>query len=1188
MKMKWTKAQEAAINIRDCNILVSAAAGSGKTAVLVERIIKRILDADNPVNVDEILVMTFTKAAAAQMKERILQRLEDELKDGSLDAAARNRIKRQAALIDYAKISTIDSFCMNIIKENIIESGLDASFRVGSEKDLSLMRADILEELLEEEYDLANDDFIDFVNSYSKVRTDKKIIDYIENIYKFSCSVPWQEEWFENILTEGKNTAKEDYIEYILKEIKFTLSQIIEDIDRAISICNEDSGPLGYLSTFISEREIIKNIIAADDFFELSKRLSRFEFVNIGRVSKDTDPVLKDIAKKIRDDYKKLIQDKLIKYFVCDRERIESEDKCQKKTIKTLVRLTKEFNTRFSAAKADNNIVDFNDLEHIALKILWRSIGEKSEIAIAYTKHFKEIYVDEYQDSNYVQEEILKAIANNNVFMVGDVKQSIYGFRQARPELFTDKYDIYSDYEDEITENTKIILSKNYRSRKTVLESVNSVFKRIMGKDIGQIEYDDNAALYNGAVFEDISIGGRESAKKTELIIANSKDEELEENSKEIEAYVVAKRIKELMSEEGLLVKDAKNGEFRKLKYSDIVILLRSQKEWAQTFSEVLSREGIPAYAQSSTGYFSTFEIKKILSTLTTIDNPYQDIDLAAFLKSPIIDISDRELSDIVFFYKKGLSKENIFRLYDALIYCIQNEDSFIMAGLRQKLIRAEEFLDKYRRKSKYMGIDSIILDIYETTGYLDYISAMPAGEIRRANLLMLVEEAANYESIGYKGLFNFIRYIENIKKYDTDFGEAQVSGENDDIVRIMTIHKSKGLEFPVCFLSGMNKKFNEMDIREAVIIDTKLGPACDYVDLENNIRDDTIKKNAIKFRKRDENLAEELRVLYVAMTRAKELLIMTATAGGVDDIASKYDYIDSEMEGCIRSNELRKAKTYLDLVLMSLSSSSKDILIKIQKTSELIIKEEKRQNKISDMLNMFSDIDKINDKNLFEHIYKDYEFSEDVDLSAKLSISELKQLGQLIDESKTDIRYLKNKRNTLNKTEINNAERGTIYHRLMQILDYKSISDKLEIKELFNTILEKGYLSSKELSMVDEKDIINFIESDLGAEFKKAALRDSLKREIQFIMGIPANEIGVSQSSEDVLIQGIIDAYIEEEDGIILVDYKTDKVEDEQVFKKRYNIQLEYYKRAIEMMTEKRVKQTIIWSFYLNKPIYL
>jgi len=1230
----WTKEQLKAIRKRNSRMLVSAAAGSGKTAVLSERILRRIADPADPVDVDSLLVMTFTKAAAAEMRSRILKGIEEELDRTDADKfpGKSERLKRQAMLTDCAKITTIDSFCLSVIRENVDRTGLDPSFRVGTEEELQLLKNDVLNEVLENCYQKADNAFLSFADSYASGKTDRKLGELILSVYTFAQSTPWPEEWYEkqkeNTETDCKKGWEEsDWIRYLLDETKLFAQETIRKLDSAVIVCEEADGPSAYRSTLLSDRAKFEALQKSRNYREARKALRNFQpWDRLSRNPKTTDEGKKNSVKAVRDLYKaQTVNSYAEKFSAQGDEEIASDLACTAGAVLTLLLLTQEFEEAFSLKKREKNLVDFNDLEHMALDILWdreeNGQREKSAAAKEYASEFREIYVDEYQDSNAVQEMLIRAIEHGEVFMVGDVKQSIYSFRQARPELFMEKYLNYQKDADDLTDgerneenkgqDTRIDLSKNFRSRESVIESTNCVFRKLMAKSLGGVDYDADAELKFGAAFPSYSEEEKiRGAGETELLLCDTGSSSVYgQNDRETEALMIAGKIRSLTDpERGMVVFDQKNNTYRKAEYSDIVILLRSQKGWAETFVNVLTEEGIPAYAQTNTGYFDTLEVKTILSILAVIDNPLQDIPLAAYLLSPVIGMTQTDLAEMTVFgqqeEKKKEQTEPGRKLYCLYGFLTDEAEKGTDPVRREKANRAVNVLRKYAALSVTVKLSELIRRIYDETGYLSYASALPAGNIRRANLEMLLEKADTFSDTGYRGLFHFIRYIENLKKYDTDFGEASLLGENDNTVCIMSIHRSKGLEFPICIVAGMNKKFNLQDTGGSIILDQKLGIGAEMTDSEKHVKGSTLKKNVIAYRMKSECLGEELRILYVAMTRAKEKLILT---GICRNISGQTDKADAKGKDC-GMTDVRSAQSELDWILMAYAADEKNCCMReeIIPADTVIKKEKGKRSGSKEVKRELEEWKKepASSRESSSFLCFRYPHGEDVNLHAKLSVSELKQKLQREDEGEAEVvsfipeeetesgNGAKEEANSLNgeKTEISAVSRGTVYHRIMEKTDYSLVTDMPSFLAFIGTLREKKIFSEEEIAAVDLRDFVPWFQSPLRKRMADAAEKNKLKRESQFVMTIPAREVDLSLSTEEtVLIQGVMDAYWEEEDGhLVLVDYKTDHVFSEEELIRRYRIQLDYYAKALEMMKKRTVSERFIWSFALGKAVSL
>ena len=1251
MGVRWTDDQLRVIESRNRNLLVSAAAGSGKTAVLVERIIRMITDEKEPLDIDQLLVVTFTNAAAAEMRERIGQAVEKLLEDRPED----EHLQRQSTLVHHAKITTIHSFCLDLIRSHFNQLELDPDFRIGDEGELLLMQQDVMDQLLEDCYEKGDREFEDFVDTYASGKADHGIADYIWQVYNFSMSNPWPGQWIGQCREELSDCSLEGmkdtaWMHYLMRDVKIQLEELAEQIQEAIVISSEEDGPGVYLPALTHDKQMLEELAAAEDYEMLNESLKSVKFDRLTAVrGKDVDPEKKAAASQIRDRMKKAVTKLTGLYCFENAEEIENDIAGSAGPVRTLLSLTEEYADRYQAKKREKNILDFNDLEHFALKILVEKVdGEivPTEAAVRLSRQYEEILMDEYQDSNYVQETLRDSISRRrqghpNVFMVGDVKQSIYRFRLARPELFMEKYETYSR---EDSDYQKIELHENFRSRATVLQSINDVFYRIMGKSLGNIDYTDETALHPGGKFAETD---RKAGTSTELlmvdtgsgVLAQRDEENADYTSREFEARLIAGEIKKLIDpEEGLWVWDKRKEEYRPAEYGDMVILLRSVSGWSETFVNILMNEGIPAYAETKTGYFNTVEVETVLSMLAVTDNPMQDIPLAAVLKSPICGVTDEELAWLMADFKRQTMKGRDRGLYGACVRLIGEEDEpevvqaagleitppgavpaarqlsadrkakAVPPGLEEKLRGFWELLDEMTVKARYLSIHELLYEVYRETGYYDYVSAMPAGDTRRANLDMLVEKAIAYESTSYHGLFHFIRYIDRLKKYDTDFGEAQAAGEQEQMVRIMSIHKSKGLEFPIVFLAAMGKQFNRQDAYKKILIDPDLGIGADYLDLENRLKTTTLKKNVLKRRMDLENMGEELRVLYVAMTRAKEKLIMTGTDRSLEKKLEKWRAVPSR--GRLPFTILSTASSYLDWVLMSMADPSCRIEAREIPIMDIVSGEVEKQavSRAGREVLLGMDLDTVYDeeyrKALEQALTYGYPWQADTNLHTKMSVSELKKIGQNIDEEETDflptipgfMREMMEEGDQEESTAWRpvktggGAYRGTAYHRAMELLQLSACGSRADVEQRLKALVDGKRLTESYYRLLDAGRIWGFVRSGLGKRMAEAEKAGLLHREQQFVMGIPAREMEAADSDELVLIQGIIDAWFEEDGELVLVDYKTDHVgaDGEAVLKERYQLQLDYYQKALEQMTGRRVKEKLIYSLTMQKEILL
>lgn len=1220
MAVNWTKEQKQVIESRNRNLLVSAAAGSGKTAVLVERIIRMITEGEDPMEIDRLLVMTFTRAAASEMRERIQAAIEKKLEGEPQN----EHLQQQAVMVQFAQITTIDSFCLHILREHFDRLDVDPAFRVGDEGEMLLMRADVMRDLLEDYYKNGGARFERFVDTYATGKADGGIEDYITQVYTFAQSNPWPEEWLAHCRRELESATIEEldgteWMRFLLQDSGMQAEEWKLQLEEAAALCREADGPEPYLPMLTEDLAHVNRIIESTASYEtFSSAVEQTVFSRLAAIRSKNSEISqekKELAAESRKRVKKAIDKMKEEYLFESPQKVLSDIEESRDGILMLLELTEAFSLRFQQKKKEKNVVDFNDLEHFALEILTEQ-GAPGPVADELSRQYDEILVDEYQDSNLVQETLIHCISrerfgNPNVFMVGDVKQSIYKFRLARPELFLEKYHSYPSGDGLFQ---KIELHQNFRSRDGVLESINEVFYRIMTRKLGNIEYTEETALHPGAQFEP-----RENLEelRTELLLIDTSAEQLKEldddtsdyTARELEAGMIAGKIREMVDEKtGITVWDKEENCYRRAGYGDIVILLRSVSGWAESFTEILASRGIPAFAESRTGYFNTIEVETILNLLAVIDNPIQDIPLAAVLKSPFGQISDEDLAHIQADYKKSAERARDRGLYQAVRHFLEEAEAFKCgeeqaeperAGMRvqaaqtdgkktlaERLNAIMDLLKRLRAMAVYLPMHELLYRIYEETGYYHCVSAMPAGETRRANLDMLVEKAAAYEATSYRGVFHFIKYIEKLRRYNTDFGEAVTVGEQGSVVRIMSIHKSKGLEFPIVFVAGLGKLFNKQDTRGKILIDADLGIGTDYLDSERRLKGPTLKKNVMKRRMELDALGEELRVLYVAMTRAKEKLILTASDRNLQARLEKWSQF-SFHGGQVPYTILTLAGSYLDWILMSMREGCGRIAVQENTAAELLGREigEQMQQKVSVSVLLNPGWEKPADsagwRRLLQSFHFVYPHADDIILNTKMSVSELKKVGM----EEAEEAFLPTLPSFMEEKEeaAGGASRGTAYHRAMELLPFDCIHSENEVKQYLERFVKEGKMTAEAADMVRPGDLFRFFETELGGRMAKAQAEGRLKKEKQFVIGIPAREMGDWDSDELVLIQGIIDAFFEEDGGLVLVDYKTDYVENKEVLIKRYRAQLDYYERALCQMTQMPVRERYIYSYRLG-----
>lgn len=1273
MGMKFTPEQQRVIELHNSNILVSAAAGSGKTAVLVERIIRMICDGEHPADIDRLLIVTFTNAAAAEMRERIAAGI-----TARLEADPGNEhIQKQSALLHNAQITTIDSFSLFLIRNHFNEIGLDPDFRVADEGEIKLLQQEVLAQLLEDAYagqfvPEAPEQFHACVEYFCPGGRESVLEQHILNLSRYAGSFPWLAEWLEerkNDYAAGDMEAlvHSDYGQYLTERVNRTVEGCLEKLREVKRLCELPDGPYMYGELTEAEIEQLERLTSCKDLEEQAAKVPAVTFARLPSKKDDSvDPAKRELAKAIRNSVKDTLSDLSESYFKTPLELAVEQGKACREPLRMLLDLVLEFDRRLLAAKQERHLIDFSDMEHYALQILLKrekveetgSIGTDraktkyrivpSDVAMEYRQYFQEILIDEYQDSNLVQEYLLSAISGEeegryNRFMVGDVKQSIYKFRLARPELFLEKYDTYQETGD----LCRIDLAKNFRSRIQVVDAVNDVFSRIMSRQIGGIAYDDKAALYPGAVYpaqEDPVYGSElllirkpEKGEREESGIGEQHAEGAGvlvdyDNVRQLEALAITARIKQLKG--SLKVMEKSTGELRPVRYSDMVILLRTTSGWDEEFKKILEQQGIPVYITSKTGYFGALEVQELLQFLRVLDNPRQDIPLFGVMQSVFGGFTQEEIAQIRS-GGEGHSRKRM-TLYEALKEVAQSgrtveEGEEISAGesageeaeLSQK---ADTFLQRighYRDLTPFTSIRDLLQRILDDYDYLNYVTALPAGSKRRANVEMLLTKASAFEKTSYFGLFHFIRYMEQLEKYDVDYGEADTLDENADVVRIMSIHKSKGLEFPVVFVSGLSKRFNMQDANQSLIVDMDLGVAVDYVDSVRRIKNKTLRRAVLSAKMKEDNLAEELRVLYVALTRAREKLILTAVLDKADE---KWELAQMTGQERLTYLDFCEAGSYMDFLLPILPQTG--IAVKTLRTEDLAVEELREQLRMGDRREQLRLIacgettltgdPEENERKLMylrERFAYQYPHPGLQKLYTKTTVSELKIAAMAEKdeaafhtfEEKEVVPYIPGFRREQEK--VSGAVRGNAFHRVMELLDfmyvfvesglfekcpgdYETYRKRLDAERLKNRLEEFLQRETVSLRLTEEyakavslPKILNFLEQELAYRMWRAQEQGLLYREQPFVLGIDAKRLDPDlPEGEKVLIQGIIDVFFIEDGEIVLLDYKTDVIDSLEALWNRYNVQIQYYEEALTKLMQMPVKERILYSFYLEK----
>ncbi len=1230
--MAWTESQRLAIETRDRNLLVAAAAGSGKTAVLVERIIRQILDGE--CDVDRLLVVTFTHAAAEEMRMRIEAALRKQLEQ-TMDGERQERLERQLILLSGASISTLHSFCQTVIRQNFSALDLDPEFRLAGEQELQLMKQDVLVELFEEEYEKGREEFLHFVDAFGgDERGDEKLHGLVLRLYHYAQSQPFPKTWLKSLsagldLPENASLADTPWYGILQQTMQRELDGALEEAGQALEAL-EELGAEPYAETVKSDRAVIQSLRRAlemDSWDAIQKAFSSVSFERLKSL-RGADEEVKEAAslavKKPREHYKKMVSDMQKKYFQeTEAEQIE-DMRASSKDIAELCFLTENFATAFAAAKHRKSIADFNDLEHFALQILCEDgTGEDKLVPSAFAKalqrHFQAVMVDEYQDINGVQESILSLLASPekpNLFCVGDVKQSIYRFRLADPTLFLKKY---REYPKLGKEYARIDLSQNFRSRPEILSAINFVFAQVMSEGAMELAYDEAAALHPGAEYPPCD--GRCLKGPAELHVifdeaaeeASSNDEAVEQKGEEgpkgleREAMLIARRLWALM-EEKCQVFDKERREYRSLRWQDIVILLSSVRGKADKVLEVLRQNGIPAYAEVDAGYFERQEVRVMLALLSVLHNARQDVPLAAVLVSPIGNLEFAELAQL-----RLIAEDD--DLYGALLKAVA-PDSSADRKTAEKISLFLERLSRWRMLSRELSVPELIWQLYRDTGYYDYVGGLPEGTLRQANLRMLVDRAAEYEATDFRGLFRFLRFVERMRDMDTDLAVARTLSEKEDVVRIMSIHKSKGLEFPVVILANMGKKFNLQDASETLLMHRELGLGPYLVNREEAFRYPTFARRAIAAKILQEHKAEELRVLYVAMTRAREKLILVGTVANEKKLREKaLRWSSHAKKTCISLPEYASfaAESFLDWVGMAVTrhadgaalrekaevSSSPTAFLDYEDDSRWevhltaasdIQAREMQCSKEDEILAAVAKGEPLSDSPKKEAVCQLLNWHYDMRglgmVPAKLSVTEIKRR---FSEQEQESRHLQQGRpaeewrcpNFLQgKKGFTGMEYGTLMHSVMQHIDYRRDVSYSSIKNQLEEMVEAELLLPEHMKAIRIKNVQSFFQSTLGQR-----LRKSLRawRELSFSRMLPAHRFYKEvQGEEEIFVQGVIDLLFEEADGsLVLVDYKTDKDTSPDRVRSAYRIQMDIYSRAVSDILGHSVKERYLYMLH-------
>lgn len=1236
---KWSPAQLKAIEERGKNLLVAAAAGSGKTSVLVERIIRRILQGET--DVDRLLVVTFTNAAAAEMRERIEAALAQEIAKGT----ASPRLERQLALLSNASISTLHSFCQNVIRRNFAAIDLDPKFRLANEQEVRLLKQETLEEIFEKKYEEAQEDFLSFAAAYGTERGDEALYAMVLRLYTFSCSQPFPSIWLDSLaesfdLADNRRLLDTPWAQSVLARISFALADCLAAIERLI----EKSAVLGYEACHAAlegDEQILKNLLAALETGDWESLRQAFFGYAHARMSfpRGMDEEEKEEAKRLftvpRDRVKQTLKKLKETYFHSTEEEL-LEDLCALSgTAHAIVDVVKDFAAAFQAAKKERGIVDFNDLEHFALAVLCSGDASAGELrpsaqALALRERYEEVMVDEYQDTNGVQEAILSLVARgDNLFVVGDVKQSIYRFRLADPQLFLKKQQEYPTLGEKYA---RIDLSENYRSRSGVLAAVNWIFSQLMTPEAMELTYDDAAALHFAALYPADS--EKSLAGATELYIIESdaeftasvetgEEEETaagedggaqssEEGEEEeelkgfaLEATFIARRVRELMAS-GALVAD--KGNYRPLHWRDIVILLRAARDRADILLETLRDADIPSYAALDAGYFQATEVRVLLSVLAVIDNARQDVPLAAVLCSPIVGLTVSELAEL----RLAAPEEDIF----GALLVVNDPAAKFSASLCEKIDAFLKRLKDWRDLVRRVSVPELIWQIYRDTGYYDYVGGMAGGLLRQANLRMLADRARDYEETNFRGLFRFLRFIEKMQQMETDLSAARTLGEGEDVVRIMTIHKSKGLEFPVVIVAGLGSKFNMRDAADDLLMHRELGLGLYRTVREKSLRYSTFAREAVAERIRQESKAEELRVLYVAMTRAREKLILVGSAKKLAVRAETWCNHVMETKRQLPAYAALAANSFLDWLGMTVArhADGAPLWAKASLIEDRVAPEGEDDSRWQVKIVPASAVASVcaavpEEDEVFEKLRRGEPLSASVekdaveqmlawqyaqhgvdDVPAKLSVTELKRRFS-VEDAAEEKPYAPLKKEyggfsgnvfkrpdfMQKKTGLSASEYGTLMHAVLQHIDLAGDANRQGLEAQLAAMVEKELFLPEQAKAVRLDAVASFLRSPLGARMKKAR---RLWRELPFSRRLEARRFYPEAEPEArIFVQGVIDVLFEDENGaFVLLDYKTDKDTAPAPVREKYRLQIELYTEAVEAILGCKVDERCLY----------
>ncbi|MFB1050052.1 helicase-exonuclease AddAB subunit AddA [Paraliobacillus sp. JSM ZJ581] len=1224
---QWTKEQEQAIYTSGTDTLVAAAAGSGKTAVLVERIIQKLIDKKNPVAIDTLLVVTFTNAAAQEMRNRVAEALESALEVSPQSV----HLKKQLALLQQASISTLHAFCMDLIRRNAYLLDIDPGFRIADTIEADMLRQEVIDDLFELWYGKETNEqqaFFSVVDSFSSDRSDVEVEELILKLYDFAMQNPWPEEWLDQIVDMYAITSETDetaipWLTILKEDVHRQLNAMQNEAIQALEKTKENDGPYHYAEAIDNDLVMIQEAKAK---LEISWEDTRVHFVEakfkaLSRKKVECNEETKEQVKSIRNKYKKRWNELSDNWFSRKLADYLTDMQALYPLMKELVTLVKAFKASYIAVKKEKALVDFSDLEHYCLQLLLADEATSdqiipSNVAKAMQAKFTEVLVDEYQDTNLVQETILSLVTKKdpgNLFMVGDVKQSIYRFRHAEPSLFINKY---KQFADPTNDEKRIDLARNFRSRKEVLAAANYIFRQLLDEEVGEIAYDQDAELIYGNVsYDQVPLEN----PNTEVVIINRDTKEVESETEEetledlekaqIEARAYAKRIQSWIGNKGqpaLQVMDKATGQKRSIQYRDIVILMRSMT-WAPMIMEELKKQGIPVYAEIASGYLEAIEIKVMINLLRVIDNPQQDIPLASVLRSPIVGLDENDLAEI------RLAKKRV-SYYEALL---AYQDMVSNPMKQNQLTTFLTQLEAWRTQARQGPLAELIWQVYRDTGYYDFVGGIPGGRQRQANLRALYDRARAYESTSFRGLFRFLRLIDRMEEKGDDLGAARALGESEDVVRIMTIHKSKGLEFPVVILGAMDKQFNQQDLKKKYLLHKDLGFGSKYIDAEKRIMYPTLVYHALKQQMKQENWAEEMRVLYVALTRAKEKLVMIGSVASLEKKLAKWREVTDHLDWVLPAHYRLETNTYLDWVASSLIRHKHATVLREQESSQVasaIVEDSSKWNIQLEHANVYrvqtmgleqekmsieqkisqwdpiSNTDQTLDKKVHERLTFSYPYKQAASFRAKQTVTELKRQREIKDIY-SDTQLIKNFKAPIKKRpafmqkekKLRATEIGTAMHTVMQHLPFVKEWKEKEVLEAVQEMVTREILTQNQADAIDPQAIAAFFKTDIAAHILQS---EEIYREVPFSLTLNAKEVysnWTSDEAERVFIQGVIDLIVPVSDGWIIIDYKTDRVQEgteESLLAERYRIQLNLYAKALAEIWKKPVVKKFLYFF--------